>query len=361
MKIKIVFAVIFMVISVIGYAKETLRVFTWDGYVVQEDIKAVNKILADKGYDIEVKVIEPFAAGPEQMFDVIRSGKCDISFLTLNYIKMQGEKTSKLLQVIDTKSPRLPNYEKLRKELKNIPMGMSNEGALYVPFGGGAYGIWANMKNIKREEVPKSVKELWNEKWKGKIALSKGQIEPNIALVMLAMDKSPYYINDLVMGGKRDVAMKFSGDEAQKKLNELYGQVKNFWDGVPDYNDEILLTASYGLEIAGENAKGGKWEYVQFKEGSTVWMDTINFMKELSGKKLEAAEIFANYFIGKEVQTRVVKGLSMVSVSTVVDSNPLIDNDPNFYSQKMFWPPYDKMADNIIKNMSDKAMKEAGK
>ncbi|EDQ02269.1 hypothetical protein [Shewanella benthica] len=46
-----------------------------------------------------------------------------------------------------------------------------------------------------------------------------------------------------------------------------------------------------------------------------AWLDTINFVKGLEGRKLEAAQIFANYFIGKQVQTRVSQELSMVPVS----------------------------------------------
>ena len=172
-----------------GYSKDVLRIFTWSGYVSPMDIKNVNKILYEKGYDIEVKVIDTFAEGPEQMFEIIRDEQCDISFLTLNYIKMQDEKMTKLLQVINTKSERLYNYDKLRKELKSINMGMSKEGPLYIPWGGGAYGIWANMKKLNKSDLPKSVKDLWDKKWKGKISLTKGQIQPNIALVMLALDK----------------------------------------------------------------------------------------------------------------------------------------------------------------------------
>lgn len=354
-------ALFLALLSTVAQAKETLRIFTWDGYVTADDLKEVNKLLAEKGYDIEAKVIEPYASGPEQMFDVIREGKCDVSFLTLNYIKMQGEKTSKLLQVINTQSPRLTNYAKLRKGMGTIPMGMAKEGPLYIPFGGGAYGIWANMKKLKKADLPKSVKELWDAKWKGQLSLSKGQVQPNIAIVMLAMDKPPYYLNDLMLAGKRDEANNFAKGEAQKKTDRLYGQVARFWDGVPDYKDDLLLTSSYGVEIATENAKGGKWEYVQFKEGSTVWMDTVNIMKSVTGKKLEAAEIFANYMIGKDVQTRVVNGLSMVSVSTLVESNPIIDSNPNFFSEKMFWPPYNKIADNIIKQMSDAGVAAAKK
>ena len=177
----------FLVTSPMAFAKETLRIFTWEGYVTTEDLAAVNKLLAEAGYDIEARVITPYASGPEQMFESIRKKQCDISFLTLNYIKMQDEKTLKLLQAINPQSPRMPNYKKLRKGLGSFPMGMGEQGPLYIPWAGGAYGIWANMKKLRKADLPKSVKDLWNEKWKGALSLSKGQVQPNIALVMMAM------------------------------------------------------------------------------------------------------------------------------------------------------------------------------
>ncbi|ACA87635.1 ABC transporter substrate-binding protein [Shewanella woodyi] len=346
-------------VSPISHATEILRIFTWDGYVTPQDLTAINQQLKVHDYNIEAQVISPLASGPEQMFDVIRSGKCDISFLTLNYIKMQEEKTAKLLQVINTQSPRMPNYKKLKAELTALPMGVVKQGSVYIPFGGGAYGIWANMNKLTIDELPVSVKDLWDDKWTGKLSLAKGQIQPNIALVMLSMDKPPFYINDLINSGHRRQAMQFVADEAQLQTNLLYQQVHSFWDGTPSYDQELLLTSSYGVEIENKNAEGGQWQYVQFEEGSTVWLDTINFAKHLSGAKLEAAEIVANYFIGKSVQNRLVNELGMVSVSNLVENNPLLDNNPDFFSKQMFWQPYDKTADNIMDLMSDAAMTQA--
>ena len=356
MRQNILFICVLILLPLPSYAKEILRIFTWDGYVTSQDLITVNKQLKQQGYQIEAQVINLLASGPEQMFNVLRAGKTDISFLTLNYIKMQEEKTSKLLQVINTQSPRMPNYKNLKTELTQIPMGMSDKGMVYIPFGGGAYGIWANMNKLNKEELPISISDLWNEEWKGKLSLAKGQIQPNIALVMQSLDKPPFYIDDLIKAGKRREAITFVKNSAQKQTNLLYQQVRSFWDGTPNYDQELLLTSSYGVEIAEQNAQGGKWEYVYFNEGSTVWLDTINFAKHLSGTKLEAAEIVANYFIGKTVQTRLVNELGMVSTTNLVDNNPLLDNDPDFFSKQMFWQPYDKTADNIMDNMSDTAM-----
>ncbi|MCP3942674.1 MAG: extracellular solute-binding protein [Desulfobacteraceae bacterium] len=338
-------------------ADNKLRVFTWDGYVIAREVAAVNKLLKYKGYDYNIEVIQPWAEGPEQMFDVLKCGRADISFLTLNYIKMQGNRTAKLLQPININSPRLTNYKFLLKSLTNIAMGMDKDKHLYVPFGGGAYGIWINRKKVKITDVPISINELWAPKWKGRLSLTKGQVQPNLALSLLAIGKPPFYLNDLAGNKKVLIREGAPNGKLQKKTTALYAQVGKFWENEPEFSDQFLLVASYGISAAAENARGGKWKLINFKEGNTVWLDTINFHKDLTGRKLEAAEIFLNYFIGKKVQDRVVKHLGMVAASTLMKHNVLLDADPNFFKENMFWPPYDSKADNLMRIISDRAMK----
>ena len=334
----------------------TLRIFTWDGYVTAEDVAAVNQLLADAGNPCKAAVIDTVAEGPEQMYDVIRAERCDISFLTLNYIKMQNERIARLLQPINVASPRIPEYAKTLPSLRQIPMGLADGKPLYVPFGGGAYGIWANMKKVSKEEMPTQVADLLDPKWKGQLSLTKGQIQPNVALALMILGKAAFHVNDLVESGDRAGAMDLcaADGELQATLKKLYGQVGSFWEAAPAF--EQKLVASYGIEIAGLRAKGEDWQLVNFAEGNTVWLDTINIMAGVSGAKLEAAEIFINYFLSKPVQERVVNGLSMVGSIQGI-SNPMIDANPNFFNPSMFWPPYTSLADNLMRTLSDNAMK----
>ncbi|WP_394392944.1 hypothetical protein [Shewanella woodyi] len=75
-----------------------------------------------------------------------------------------------------------------------------------------------------------------------------------------------------------------------------------------------------------------------------AWLDTINFVKGLSGRKLEAAEIFANYFIGKEVQNRISNELSMVPASKTVPVNTILGDPDKILNENMFVPPMIKEA-----------------
>ena len=339
----------------IAAQSKTLNVFTWDGYVTEGEVKAINKILKDKGYDYSVKVIEPFASGPEQMFKVQRSGKADISFNTLNYINMQNRKIGKYLQAINVNSPRLSNYKALIPALKNIRFGKHEGKHYYLPWGGGAYGIWANMDILKESELPQSVTDLWDPKWKGRLSLTKGQIQPNIALVMMALGKAPFTLNEAER--KEVMSLSKADGEIQKKTNELYANVGYFWDGAPDFSKkELVLVSSYGVGASAANRAGGNWKLLPLKEGNTVWLDTLNIHKDVKGKKLEAAEIFINYWLGKEVQTRVVNELGMVAASTKV-TNPLLEQNAEFFKEKLFWPPWNKVADNVMSKISKAAMK----
>ena len=345
--------------------KETLRVLSWEGYVNAEDLSAVNQLLEEQGYPYEVKVITPLAEGAEQMFNLIRSGHADITFLTLFFIKMENEQTSKILQAINIDSPRLSNYKHLLTNLTHIPMGLakhqglSSQGRpLYIPWGGGIYGFYANHNRIDKSEVPKSIKELWLPKWHKRFSLNKSQSWYNVGLALMNLEKSPFYLHELVKNSQRDLIIStMSANSAlQKQLNSLYANAGDLWGATPKFSPELAIVSSWGPEITRKNRSGGNWQLINFEEGHMVWLDTINFVKGLEGKKLEAAEIFANYFIGEKVQSRVAKDLSMVAASSLAQENGELGNATTLFNDKMFVPPYDGISYSIIKRMTDIAL-----
>jgi ABC-type Fe3+ transport system substrate-binding protein len=292
------------------------------------------------------------------MFTLMRGGKVDISFLTLFFIKMQGEKSSKIIQPINTQSPRLGNYKYLLPELTRIPMGMLGAQVLYIPFAGGSYGFYVNRKTVSAAEVPHSWRDIFDARWKGKYSLNKTQIWYNVAIASMAIGKKPFYLNDLAIAGDRSsvLAETRDGGPLAEKLKALYSGAGDFWDAAPTFPKKLDIVSSWGIEVKQANREGGDWRTIEFKEGDLVWMDTMNFLAGLSGRKLEAAEIVANYFIGREVQSRVSSELSLVAVSKLAATNPILKADPKFFTAGYFVPPYNTVADNVMTRMSDKAL-----
>lgn len=336
-------------------ATELLRVFTWQGYVTADDLDGVNALLKKNKIDVRVATIAPYAEGPEQMYRILRAGRADVSFLTANYIQMQDGRTARQLQAIDP--ARLKNYRHVLPELRNLAMGMDGKRLLYVPFGGGAYGIWANMARVTPEQLPRRLSDLLQPRWTGHLSLTAGQVQPNVALAFMACGEPPFLLDTLVRGRERDDAKRHLVNSPPRAfLRALYGQVREFWTAAPSFHPDDWLVASYGPEISGRRARGESWRLVPFEEGNTVWLDTMNLHKNLRGKKLEAAYLFIDYMLSNKVQRRVVDALNMVAVSRTVP-NPLLRDNPAFFRSSHFWPPYAALSDNLMRAMSEQALR----
>jgi spermidine/putrescine-binding protein len=340
-----------------GPAKEALRILTWEGYVTGEDLAQVNRRLAAMGYAFEAKVIAPYAEGADQMFDLIREHKVDISFLTLFFIQLQKERTSRLIQPIDTRSPRLGNYRFLLPNLTHLPMGMRGAHPLYLPFAGGSYGFYGDRNKVAAKDLPKAWGDLLEPRWKGRYSLNRTQVWYNVAIAAMALGHKPFFLNDLAEKGDREAIIQATKEDGplRRTLTALYRQAGGFWDAAPSFPPDLWIVSSWGTEVKQANAAGGNWRLIHFREGDLVWMDTINFVTELRGRKLEAAEVVANYFLGKEVQSRVSRELSLVSPSTLAATNPILKANPGFFTRGHFVPPYHPLADNAMRNLSSDA------
>ena len=225
---KLVLFCILIILNFQLFAAQKLRIFTWEGYVTDNDITQVNKILLAKGYNFQAEVIKTKAEDADQMFSIIRNKQCDISFLTLFFIKMHGEQISRLLQPIDINSPRLTNYKYLDPELTQIKMGMQQDKPLYIPWGGGIYGFFINANKVKGEDFPRSVKDLWTTKWNKKFSLNQGQFWYNVGLSLQALDFHPFYLDQLAQKNDRRSLKKLVSKQGIvfNKLKQLYNSEK---------------------------------------------------------------------------------------------------------------------------------------
>ena len=351
--LKIILLPFLLFISYQVAAAEKLRIFTWEGYITANDIQEINQELVDKNYNFEAEIIETLAEDAEQMFSVIRNNQCDITFLTLFFIKMHGDKTSRLLQSINTNSPRLTNYKTLDPDITQLAMGVSDKKPLYIPWGGGVYGFYVNADKVKKEDIPRSVKDLWLPKWANRFSLNKGQFWYNVGLTLQALDHHPFYLEQLAQQRKRDKLKELTKVDTplNKKLQALYKNSNNFWQSSTKFSANLDIVSSWGPEINRQNKNGGNWQLIDFKEGHLAWLDTINFVKNLSGKKLEAAEVVANYLIGKKVQQRIADELSMLPASMTIKNRGLLDNYPDLFNSELFVPPFNRLSYSIMEQM----------
>lgn len=76
------------------------RALAWEGDVTADDRSKANYLLSTSGYEIEAKVITPYAERAEQMFTLIRAKEVDLSFLTLFFVNLQQGKPARFLQTI---------------------------------------------------------------------------------------------------------------------------------------------------------------------------------------------------------------------------------------------------------------------
>jgi len=338
-------------------ADEKLKIFTWEGYVTDADINRINLLLKKEGYKFQAQVIETKAEDAEQMFSVIRSQQCDITFLTLFFIKMQGEQTSKLLQTINTDSPRLSNYQFLDPKLTNLSMGMSSKKPLYIPWGGGIYGFFINADKVNKQDMPTSINDLWSNKWKNRFSLNQGQFWYNVSLSLQALNYPPFYLDNLAKDNNRLMLKTLTSNKGavSNKLTDLYQNSGGFWQASTTFSKDLDIVSSWGPEIVKQNANGGNWQLIDFQEGHLAWLDTINFVRGLKGRKLEAAEIVANYFIGKKVQQRIASDLSMLPAATNLKSRGLLDKYPNLFNSDLFVPPFTQLSYSVMQQMNNRA------
>ncbi len=335
------------------FAVEKLRIFTWEGYVTAKNITQVNQLLLSKGYDYQVEVIATKAEDADQMFSVIRKKQCDITFLTLFFIKMHGEQISRLLQPININSPRLSNYKYLDPKLTEIPMGMRQGKPLYIPWGGGVYGFFVNTHKVKQQDIPTSVKDLWRDKWRNKFSLNQGQFWYNVGLTLQALNFHPFYLEQLAQRNDRNALKALLSEQGAvlNKFKKLYNNAGGFWQTSTKFTDDLEIVSSWGPEIKSQNDNGGQWQLINFEEGHLAWLDTINFVRGLKNEKLAAAEVVANYFIGIKVQQRIVDELSMLPAAINLDSRGLLDDYPNLFSADLFVPPYSQLSYSLMQQM----------
>ena len=217
----------------------------------------------------------------------------------------------------------IPNFKNLRDDLLNVNFDKGRKFSL--PWQSGMTAIGYNKKVVG--EI-KSLKQLFDPKWKGKVSLFQ-DARDTTGLVMLMDGKKPSEatIDDIVA--------------AVEKVDEVNrnGQIRRFTGN--DYTTDltkgnVVMAMAYSGDMIQLKADNPDLDFVIPEEGAILWSD--NMMIPQKARTPFGAETFMNYVYDPEVAARIaeyvnyvppVKGVKEVltAKSPELAENPLIFPD----------------------------------
>lgn len=165
-----------------------------------------------------------------------------------------------------------------------------------VPYSWGTTGILVNTA-IEHPPV-NSWADLWEERYKGKVAISASYPREALGLTL----KSLGYSANSEKPAELEAALA--------RLLELQLEPSFLYRYYPDFGtpamatNEILVAVGFSGDLLESQKKGLKIEYILPKEGLLLWGDT--FVVPASSRNQNAAEVFINFILRPEVSAEIV-------------------------------------------------------
>lgn len=139
--------------------KKVISFYTWKDYTEKS-------ILEDFEKHYGIKVILKEYDNRDQMFSEIQSAPQEFDVILATDVTLPMLSQSKLLEPLDLS--RIPNRKFIKNEFKNLPYDPENKNSVVAGLWGAA-GLVINTDFVPADTDSWSV--LWDEKYKGKIAL----------------------------------------------------------------------------------------------------------------------------------------------------------------------------------------------
>jgi spermidine/putrescine transport system substrate-binding protein len=187
----------------------------------------------------------------------------------------------------------IPNIKNLLPSLQNVDFDPGRNYSL--TWQSGYAGLAWNKEKIP--EGLKSVSDLWNPKYKGKVEVLT-EFRDTMGLIMLeqGVDISKSFTADQFSNGI---------DVLEKQLND--GQIRQVKGN--SYKEDLISGDAWACiawsgditQINFEN--GNKWEFALPDAGGTLWSD--NLLVPIGSPHKENAEILFNYYYDPEVAAKV--------------------------------------------------------
>lgn len=233
-------------------ADEQVTYFTWSGYDVPEFFPGY---VAKYGANPNM----PLFSDEEDGFQKLRAGfYADVAHPCSGRIKRWRD--AKVIQPIDTS--RLSNWGDVVETLKTIN-GAGDEGKQwFIPID------WGNTSVLYRADIVEPKEEswnvLWDERYKGRLAMGEDITDTAIICGLLANAKDPYNMTDGDIAAVKELLIK------QKPLLRFYWSDSTVLEQAMA-TGEVVAAPAWNSSIATLRGQGIDVKYMNPKEGKLTW------------------------------------------------------------------------------------------
>jgi spermidine/putrescine transport system substrate-binding protein len=261
-----------------------LSLLEWSGYELDQFHAPFTAAHADVQLDYQ------FADGGAAFFSKVQTGgaQVDIAHPCSNWVQTWVD--NDLLAPIDTS--RLENWERLDPTMREL--GKVGDQVYFVPWDWGFDSMIVNTDTV--QDVPTSWKDLWDPKYKGRIALEDyGEVMVALAAAAWGMDYPNLSEQDL--------------EVVKQKLIELKSNVKTFWTSASEVaqlmsNGEVDMAYGWPDTYAQVLDAGVKATYIEPSEGRAGWV--CGFVVPKSTQHYDLALDYIDASISPEVGASLI-------------------------------------------------------
>jgi len=309
------------------YARESLRVLTWDGYADKEVVSAF-----EQRFDVAIELT--LVTSDDDLWQKINSRSYDVFAVNTAELQRyidQGLSRPVTMANIPNHARQLPRFQNLQA----IP-GLTRENDTYaVPYTYSEMGLIYNRKLINTP--PQSMSAMWDPAYRGRV-LAFNASNHNFSLVGLLRGVSnPFRMPDPEL------------KQAARELAKLRRNVLTFYATAEEATrlfvkyEIALIFGNYGTQqLKALREAGADIGYVIPREGALAWLDCWAITQ--NSRNPELAEKWINYTLEKAVSETLTQQHGLANTITAPENDspqnqPIIWLEPilNPLARKTLW------------------------
>ena len=292
---------------------KVLNVYNWEDYLGPDTIANFEK---EYGVKVNLEIYEE----EQIMLSVVQSDPSKFDLIILGDRLVREMAKLRLLAPLDMEN--IPNFKNIGQRFKNTTYDPENKYS--VAYLWGTTGIAYNTKYITAEEA-KSWALLWNQKYKGKLAMLNNQF----AVIGATLKYLGYSFN---------TPTREQVGEAREKLLEQKHLLKGYIDPI-NIMDMLVKEEIWAAQLYNGDAlfAAGSNPDISFaipEEGSEFYVDNVAIPRRAKHKY--TAEVFINYILRPQVSADIANYQWYANANEAAKEfiDPGMLEDPSVYPPK---------------------------